>query len=352
MSMIEVASALQGCTQYMIASQNEVPDVSFPYARILEGLRGLGGYPKKVAELIPQIYVQAFRDYIVTRRNGAQEIMLSSLNLENVQEITGPVSNLAGILLRSVEYEDLTKAIVQSRHDARDFVLGVFVDIYDFCEKLLASLDNNKYENNECCGQLKDACKQVREAIDNRENVIANVTRPNVKGCHGVSIYFPYSFEENEDQQIKRLLGEAETGIVNLPTLVKGGPTNGRKARNGRIVELEADFAHLPFFKDDGWGTFIKQGWSLVLARRFPDKLDLHYSAQQCAQNLSSEVGRLAQKNNEIDAKLVALSHENQEMNAKLDVFSNENKEMNTKLAVLTKQNKEINAKLALQKLA
>ena len=32
MSMIELASALQGCVRFMIASQDEVPDVSFPYA--------------------------------------------------------------------------------------------------------------------------------------------------------------------------------------------------------------------------------------------------------------------------------------------------------------------------------
>jgi len=317
MSMVEVASALQGCAQYMIASQDEVPDVSFPYARILEGLRGRGGDPKNVAELIPEIYVQSFRDYLVTHRNGVKEIMLSSLNLENVKTITGTVSNLAYLLLRSVEDKDLSNAIVQARRDAHDFVLGLFVDLYDFCEKLRGSLENNKCENKEYCGQLKDACKQVREAIDNRENVIANVTRPNVKGCHGVSIYFPYSFEENEDQQIKRLLGEAETGILKLP-LVKGGPDNARKARNGRIVELEADFAQLPFFEDDGWGAFIKQGWSLVLARRFPDKLDLHYSAQQCAQNLSAEVGDLAQKNKKIGAKVAVLAQQNKKINAKL----------------------------------
>jgi hypothetical protein len=289
MSMIEVASALQGCAQYMTASQDEVPDVSFPYARILEGLRGRGGDPKNVVELIPEIYVQSFRDYLVTRRNGVKEIMLSSLNLENVKKITGPVSNLACILLRSLEDKDLTNAIVQARHDAHDFVLGVFVDLYDFCEKLPASLDKNKCENKEYCGQLRNACQQVREAIDNRENVIANVTRPKVEGCHGVSIYFPYSFEENEDQQIKRLLGEAETGMLtlNLP-LVKGGGNNPRKARTGRIEELEADFKQLPFFKDEGWGTFIKQGWSQVLAREFPKNLDLHYSAEQVAQNLSA----------------------------------------------------------------
>jgi hypothetical protein len=117
------------------------------------------------------------------------------------------------------------------------------------------------------------------------------VTRPNVKGCHGVSIYFPYSVEKNEIQQTQRLLGDAETGIVNL-TLAKGGGDNTRKARNGRIVELESDFEKLPFFKNDGWGAFIKEGWSVVLARKFPHKLDLYYSAEQVAENLSAALGR------------------------------------------------------------
>jgi len=315
MSMVEVASALQGYAQYMIASQDEVPDVSFPYARIAEGLKGRGGDAKKVAELIPQIYVESFRDYLVTRRNGVKEIMLSSLDLDSVENVTGPVSNLADILLRAVADENLSNAIVDARKISRDFVLGLFVDIYDFCEKLPASLDKNK------CGdkgqELKNACKQVRDAIDNRENVIANVTRPNVENCHGVSIYFPYSRQESEKAQLERLLGEAQTGVVNL-TMVKGGPGDARKARNGRIEELEKDFQHLPFFKSEGWGAFIKHGWSLVLARKFPYELDLHYSAEQVARNLSAtqgggggsseEIRRLRKENQDLTKELERLA--------------------------------------------
>src|SRR5262249_20332948 len=38
MSMIEVASAVQDYTDFMIASQEDVPDVSFPYEKILKAL--------------------------------------------------------------------------------------------------------------------------------------------------------------------------------------------------------------------------------------------------------------------------------------------------------------------------
>ena len=319
MSMIELASVLQDCVSFMIASQDDVPDVSFPYERILKELYGHGTDPEIVCRLIPKIYVESFRDYLVTSRNGVGEIMLSSLNLQKIEAITGPVSRLAGHMLSSVADKAFGNAIVDARKISRDFVLGLFVDLYDFCDNLPKSLDDNGCGDKEYSGDLKDACKQVREAIANEEYVIANETRPNVHDCHGVSIYFPYSFEEDENQQIKRLLGENQTGILNLPSLVKGGPGNARKARNGRIEELEADFAQLPFFKDDGWGAFIKQGWSRALARRFPDKLDLHYSAEQVVQNLLAAPGGWGGGSDKASVEIRQLQKQNEYLTKELE---------------------------------
>ena len=315
MSMIEVASGLQDCARFMIASQDEVPDVSFPYGKILKELRGHGKDPKEVCRLIPEIYLKSFQDYLVTSRNGVQEIMLSSLNLEELNNITVPVSKLASLLLRSVADRDLGDAIVRARHDSRDFVLGLFVDLSDFCEKLATKLEEKVFQDKECRKELKNACRQIRDAInipdatEGKEHaIIANETRKNVTDCHGVSIYFPYSLQEDESKQTKKLLGNNETGVLKLP-LVKGGDVNTRKARNGRIEELEADFEQLPFFKEEnGWGDFIKQGWSVVLARKFPLKLDLHYSAEQVAQNLSAKLQRLQKQNEDLAKDLERLA--------------------------------------------
>jgi len=286
MSMVELASALQGCVRFMVASQDEVPDVSFPYEQILKGLKGRGGNVKNIGELIPQLYLESFRDYLVTSRNGMKEIMLSSLNLEELKTITDPVKNLGGSLLRSVADKDVCKAVLLARQRSRDFVLGLFVDLYDFCKNLPKSFEENGCQDKDHSKELTAACAHIRKAIDDKKCIIANETRQTAKDCHGLSIYFPYSVEKDEKEQTKRLLGENETGILNLP-LVKGGRDNQAKARNGRIEELEADFNRLRFFQeDDGWGSFIKEGWSLILARTFPRKLDLHYSAQQCARNL------------------------------------------------------------------
>src|SRR6185312_17162832 len=109
-----------------------------------------------------------------------------------------------------------------------------FVDLSDFCEKLSKRLDKLVFQDMEYSKQLKDVCVQICDAIkihdateipdtdDSGDVTIANETRENVKDCHGVSIYFPYSVQEDENQQTKRLLGDNETRTVNLP-LVKGG---------------------------------------------------------------------------------------------------------------------------------
>ncbi len=92
--------------------------------------------------------------------------MLSSLNLENIENITGPVRELADLLLRSVADEDLSNAIVDARKSSRDFVLGLFVDLSDFCEKLSDRLDKIMFQDKEYTKQLKNVCAQIRDAIN------------------------------------------------------------------------------------------------------------------------------------------------------------------------------------------
>jgi hypothetical protein len=302
MSMIELASALKGCVSFMIASQDEVPDVSFPYQRILERLRGRGTHPQDVSTLIPKIYVQSFRDYFVTSRNGVQEIMLSSLDLTKVDSITAKVNELASHLLLSVDDKELSNAIVTARKKSMDFVLGLFVDLDDFCKhleesvgRLVETVKDSSQERQAKRGLYKlivNGCQTIHGAIANKDFVIANATRKGKKAGCGVSIYLPYSRQRNESEQTKRLLGGGETGIVNVE-LVKGSTNITRKARDARIEELDDDLGKLPFFKENnGWGTFIFNGWSLVLART-GEPVDLHYSARRWAQNISTEVEKI-----------------------------------------------------------
>ncbi len=119
---------------------------------------------------------------------------------------------------------------------SRDFVLGIFVDLGDFCEKLDKGLQAGSLTKTLAGEHLAGACKALRDAIDNKGAgacVIASQAGKNEAGggdgySHGISIYFPYSIQKDETEQTVRLLGEDQTGVVSVP-LVKGTLTNRSK---------------------------------------------------------------------------------------------------------------------------
>jgi hypothetical protein len=288
MSMVELASELRGCVRFMIASQEEVPDQSFPYEQLLANLKDHDQDDVEgICRTIPQIYKRAFQDYVVTPGTEMKGVTLSSLSLERIDTITNPLRRLAQTLQSSIFNPDLADAIILARRHSRDFVLGLFVDLSDFCDKLASGLMDKPLVDKNTKDALAYACKEVRDAIGEGRCVIGNQTGVKATDCHGISIYFPFSKAPNEERQSQALLGTNQTGIVNVP-LVKGGTNLLRKARSVRIEELESDFRHLQVFQATGWGDFIAHGWSFVLAQQFPGSLDLHYSAQQCARNLLS----------------------------------------------------------------
>jgi len=282
MSQIEMASELQDCGDFMIASQEDVPDASFPYETILLLLKVEDPDDVEgICAAVPKLYKQAYQDYVVAPDTGMKEITLTSVNLANARIITDPLKRLVTALRSSAIDSDLRKAVIKARRATRDFALGLFVDLFDFCAKLSVELAD--------C-ELKVACKGVCDAIGARGKdacVIENKTGDEKEErCHGLSVYFPYLADAEIGQAQQSLLAGQTTLADQVPLLLKGGTNHILKARNARISEMETDFEALLEFKQTGWVDFIKQRWSVILATEEPDKLDQHYSAEQCAVNL------------------------------------------------------------------
>ena len=268
MASVESVAALQGCAGYLIASQDEVPDASFPYQEVLTELERLGekGSVKNISELVPKAYQEAFQDYIATPANGLRGITLSTLNLDAAGTITNPLERLSATLLRASSDTTLGKTILDARKASHDFEFGLFVDLFDFCEQL----DLTGHGDNE----LSVACKNMREAIEGKNSacIIENqASGKNSVRCHGLSVYFPY---------------QTDDPVENAVLLRKNGTDHPIKDRLQRIAELEQDYSVLQTSGQADWMRFIKLGWSLVLTKEVPEQLDTHYSAQQCAQNL------------------------------------------------------------------
>jgi len=297
MSMVEVAFELQDYADFMIASQDDVPDQSFPYEAILSRLKAQGRQKdgaREACRMIPADYKDSFQDYFPAPGPAETSITLSSLNLQSVENVTVPLDRLAAAL-RGLAFEgnasqEARRAIISARSASRSFVLGLFVDLYDFCQNL---------EGKNLSEDVNSICKQIQDAltVDSRKDVLVLNNQTNEEGkvqCHGLSIYLPYLTAE-ESLNIEKSLTIGGTSIVTQLTKgasttilhKNGSTTNLHKSRAARIAETEQDLASLKRFNDKtGWTNFIKGTWSFILAMEEPLELDLHYSAQQCVLNL------------------------------------------------------------------
>jgi hypothetical protein len=300
MSMIEVASAVQDYADFMIASQEDVPDASFPYEKILQDLRdeNVRGDVKKVCELIPRLYKLAFRDYITTPNTGVKGITLASLNLQQTNTIADPLSRLSSALL-AASYDTTTRKIILSaRQNSKDFVFGILVDLGDFCECLEEAFAYKGITDS----NLQSACVEIQKGLQrgNASFVLANEVSRHDNRCQGVSIYLPYRDDRDEtdnaeEQFFKGSAAHPTKGSAAHPT--KGSAAHPTKERIVRIQELEADVSKLKQFRPTGWMDFIKGGWSLILANEVQFDIDYYYSAEQCAANLATpHAGRATTK--------------------------------------------------------
>jgi len=280
MSMIEVASAVREHVDFLIASQEDVPDVSFPYQKILADLQAedVRGDVKKVCRLIPRLYENAFRDYIATPGTGVKGITLTSLSLREIHSVTEPLHALSNALLQASHDPVKRRLILSARRKTKNFVFGLLVDWSDFCVCLQEAFGKKETS-------LQSACNSIRAALELRDQgfVLANQVSNYDERCHGLSIYLPYRREADETDNTEERLSK---GTNNRP--LKGTNNRPLKERTARIRELERDFSHLEAFQRTGWMRFIQSGWSLTLANEVPFEIDYYYSAEQCAANLVS----------------------------------------------------------------
>lgn len=352
MCMLELACEIPKYVEFLVASQEEVPDFSFPYDKLL-----VFGNAKSRSEIakacrdMPQGYIDAYQDYTRTNATETASITLSSLSLKDGKLLTEPLSRLAHALRGASGDHEKRRAIMEARANSREFVFGLYVDLYNFCERLISALGRRHIADQ----NLKSACEEIRSAIGSGKDsafVIANKVSQD-EDCHGISIYFPYQTCPTTDttsaiqeataagaqkgnRTEAREKGSAEisnkgemdfqakhgmkapiqrpvralsrggsqvqesVGKGGMDVMMKGGMDVMMKMRRQRIEETEQYYGSLEFSSQTHWDKFIRHVWSRWLAEDIEENaksdpeadmsevLNCQYSAQQCALNLLS----------------------------------------------------------------
>jgi len=230
MSTFEYAYELKDLANFMVASQEEVSDLSFPYDMLLKLFSEYGSNVEELCELSVKAYAVAYQDAITDLQTGMRPITLSALRLKTLDTaepvgLAGQFKSFVAKLQAAAKTDDGANAILAARSDSQGFVGGLFVDLCDFCDKLASQQGTNQY--------LRQACYDVCEAIRLRKEPNACIVANEVgrlarqlpdfdpDSCHGLSIYFPYLSNADEKniatfKLIKGLGGEGRSTLKGL----------------------------------------------------------------------------------------------------------------------------------------
>ena len=294
MSMFEMAEELKGLADYMVASQDEVPDLSFPYEDLIRLFGGHTDTPSLLADGV-KLYVTTYQDCVCNDTTEMNPVTLTALNLNNCGTQKEP--GALGVALRSLACEllkarndkelpdALADVLIEARKCSRDYAGGLYVDLSDFCAKLSGQLgeltkkranEKTELEKKEELDEsekkklaalnepvtwitdIQSACQPVIDALKittnslvlvngsveisedgknakiqvNGSEISPNGEHPKIRN-HGISIYLPYLTVEQFAQVQRPLVkGGTLTG--------KGGTLTGKgfsEALNGAEIE-------------------------------------------------------------------------------------------------------------------
>jgi len=299
MALLEVAYEIRGSVDFMIASQEEVPDLSFPYDRLVSYIMSLQGkMPEELCENLIKMYGTTYQDYICNANTGMKKVTLSAIRLKHLCVLKDALARLAHLLYCARHEPGLPDLLIDCRARAKGFAGGLYVDIFSFCDKLRAALVIPPIPK-EMAQVISDVCVDVCNALllpedeehNNNNCILANLAS-DTSECHGLSIYFPYMKNE-EVEEIRQPLVKGGTDTVGkgfAAIMNRVAANTLQSIRRGLVLDTEAYYADLFLAIDTCWYEFIAKVWTRVLTRRVPTELDLRYSAQQAAVNLLKKV--------------------------------------------------------------
>jgi len=334
MSMFEIAYEIKDRAQLMIASQEEVPDASFPYYDLvqlfrrqgnelgslldtlhpLESVKNLTSLPggKATAEVVVkslqgvrsnleqgvQDYLNAYQDYIVGTHTGMHPVTLSVLNLAECDGLKDAVGGLACALLEAKADPDLPRRLIQARKDSQDYAGGLYVDLHEFCRNLYEQLA--KANGTGKWKDIKKKCQAVQGFLAPPEDspfsslILINgavtetgkplINKANKTTNHGISIYLPYLTDRQFDDTVNRPLvkgGRGTSGGKGIPDALNAAAGEYLMSTlQSLILATENCYGDLKLAAHTAWYSFITDQWTRAIKDTDPDP-DFHYSRRQ-----------------------------------------------------------------------
>ncbi|MDD5016169.1 MAG: clostripain-related cysteine peptidase [Atribacterota bacterium] len=178
MAMVEVAYQIKDYADILVASEENVPTAGWPYDTIFDQL--VSDPYMSSEELASEIVTNYISNYT------SSAVVKSAIDLNYMDTLAAQLSNLAssimGDSLTSRAQYILASTKVQYYGDYD------FIDLYDFCNKLLI------YSNN---SEVKNRALIIQQTLINYCIIDSKYSKEEDSDSHGLSIYFPYYYYDD-----------------------------------------------------------------------------------------------------------------------------------------------------------
>jgi cysteine peptidase C11 family protein len=290
MSMVEVACELKGLADCMLASQEEVPDSSFPYPELMSHFAGYA-LPSEICQMSVSDYVRAYQDCIYNEATGMHPVTLAGISLDEVK-MTNVQTALRSFVAELISAQGpAVKAIFHARKETKSFAGGLFVDLHDFCDKL--------HRHKSISISLKAACNEVSRtieaAVQSHDTVSDNA---HARTTHGLSIYFPYVMDKQDQKYLEQPL------VKGIPRMLDKGIFESYQSLNTMakairylvrqeiIKDIDRCYidSKFEFAQQTQWFQFIGKRWNSILAELEPESIDTQYLVQEWVMSFAPEI--------------------------------------------------------------
>ena len=187
MNMAEVAfELLRTNVTYMVGSEGFSPNTGWPYKAILEYL--INNIEKDALDLAKQI-TKEYQAFYLPYISGGVSVDQSVLKVKQIDEVKKKMVSLVGALMDDLNKPDpnYKNALVLAHWDAQSYNGEAFVDLFDFCQRLIV-----RYQEFKITSNVIDRCQDVKTAINGMvlETYLAGIA---FQFSYGLSIYFPWA---------------------------------------------------------------------------------------------------------------------------------------------------------------
>jgi cysteine peptidase C11 family protein len=291
MNGIETAYEVKDHVEHMIGSQGLVLAYGWPYDKIIQALAdNLDDSPPKISKKLLEACARHLIDFSVMDRSSEQSVCDLS-KLDDAENLTDAITELSKELKGAIDFvpapdqrnlQDKSQQVVRypvicdavrlARLEAQTFWGETFVDVYDFCERLLKKCNEAVLVQNDLINRLvtiqrghgilepciretdlRETClvMKLKKIIECCTNVMDRVEEmvpysyyigPELQYSHGLSIYFPWS----------------------RPTEPY---TFSKKGNEHVVVTAFETYSGYRFVQNSGWADFLKYFYRATLRK-------------------------------------------------------------------------------------